>query len=65
MECCRICGLQKPLQEFKNVFNFTKYKKHKVIWCRDCQRMYVDSRKSKELQERMKTITGEYCVTFS
>lgn len=64
MESCRICGLQKPISEFKNIFNFTKYKKHKVVWCRECQRMYVESKKQKELVEKLSALSGSYCVSF-
>ena len=48
MPTCRVCGEMKPPEDFYNHVNFTKYKKHKVTWCRPCQKMWIDMKKHQE-----------------
>jgi len=63
MLCCRICGELKPPQEFQSVAYFAKYKKHKVIWCRSCQKMWVDAKREKEYADKYLN-TGSFTVSF-
>lgn len=53
---CRVCGEEKVNEEFNHVTNFTKYKKHKVTWCRDCQSMWLKMRMEKETQAKKKAL---------
>lgn len=64
MPCCRVCGENKEDEEFKNVLNFTKYKKHKVIWCKDCQKLWMDMRKDKERHQKILNLGQSHIVTF-
>ena len=50
MGVCRVCGQTKPEQEFRHVHHFTKYKKHNVFWCKDCQKMWMTMKKEQELE---------------
>jgi len=38
---CRICGEEKDRKEFRKIKHHVEYKLKHRIWCRDCQRMYV------------------------
>ena len=61
---CLICGEEKEKAEFKNVMYFSTYKKRKVQWCRDCQRMYAEMKQSQEFLERTKEQRPIYTVSF-
>lgn len=52
MQCCHICGEEKPKGEFNHLPNFTKYKKGKVIWCRSCQKMWIDQKREQEYKQK-------------
>ena len=52
MVCCRVCGDEKPPEEFFHIPYFSKYKKQKVQWCRACQRLWIDYKKEKEYREK-------------
>ena len=61
---CLICGEEKEKAEFKNVMYFSTYKKRKVQWCRDCQRMYIGMKKEKERIQQEKERPINYLVHF-
>lgn len=62
---CRICGEEKPPEEFNNIPYFTKYKKHRVVWCRCCQKMYIEQKKEKEHQEKLMRTPKIFTVSFT
>lgn len=67
MLTCRICGDKKPGEEFLHITNFTKYKKHPVIWCKDCQKLWMDMRKEREFKQRKLALTQDtekFIVSF-
>ena len=64
MVICRICGDTKAEGEFKNITNFTKYKKHTVHWCRDCQKLWLDMKRKKEQMKRIQSIQTSFDVSF-
>ena len=64
MPCCRICGEEKSPEEFYHLPNFTKYKKHKVIWCRACQKLWMDFRKQKEYTQKYLNGEQKFTVCF-
>ena len=64
MITCRVCGELKPPEEFHNIPNFTKYKKHKVTWCRICQKLWIDMKKEKERIDKFRSYKAEYSVSF-
>ena len=63
MPCCRICGEIKQSKEFQLITYFSRYKKHKVIWCRDCQKMWVDAKREKEYADKYLN-SGNFTVSF-
>jgi hypothetical protein len=46
----------KPDEEYNYIAYFTKYKKHPVVWCKDCQRMYVEFMKEEQRKNKMKVL---------
>ena len=62
--CCRICGEVKNAIEFHNILNFTKYKKHKVQWCKTCQKMYVDHKKEQIHHMKLEKLPRIFTVSF-
>ena len=61
---CQICGEQKEWKDFHNICFFSTYKKRRVQWCRDCQKMYVSMRKEQEQKEQTEKRKINYLVTF-
>ena len=64
MQACRLCGEEKPLEEFHKVMHFTKVKRHKVIWCRDCQKMYMEMKKEEEKKQTLQIWNPTGIVSF-
>lgn len=64
METCRVCGETKAREYFYNVVHFTKFKKHKVIWCRDCQKMYMEQKKTEIKRETLEAWKPSGEVSF-
>lgn len=64
METCRVCAESKRKEEFFFIPYFTKYKKHTVIWCRECQKMYMQMRKDKDRLERFLNDDKKFTVSF-
>lgn len=50
---CRVCGEEKPKDEFKRIPYFSDVKARKVMWCRDCQKMYLTMKKEKQISEKI------------
>jgi len=52
MPTCRVCGEAKDPKEFTKMKHFWKYYKQQAIWCKACQKMYVDMKlEEKRLEE--------------
>jgi predicted metal-binding protein len=64
MPICRVCGEAKAEGEFRNITNFTKYKKHTVCWCRDCQKLWLDMKREKERMKKFLTLPQNFEVSF-
>jgi hypothetical protein len=64
METCRICGETKAQVEFKHVPNFTRYWKKLSLWCQDCQKMYLELRRSKERVKKVLVLEQKFEVSF-
>jgi len=64
MPCCHVCGETKPVEDFRNMPNFTKYKKHKVTWCRACQKVWIDMKKEMEKVRIFRGYVANYSVSF-
>lgn len=48
MVVCRVCAEDFPPEYFTHLPYFCKYKKHKVLWCHECQKMYMKMKKEKD-----------------
>ena len=63
---CRVCGEEKEPNQFYRVKHFYKYLNTKRIWCRDCQKLYVEMKKQelsmKKFEERVEQ--NAFCVSF-
>ena len=64
MLLCRICGESKPPGEFKHITNFTKYKKQAVVWCRDCQKVWMDMNREKDRIKKFRSMKQKFEVSF-
>lgn len=64
MSTCQICAEEKPTEEFAFLPYFTKHKKHKVKWCRDCQGMYMEMRKERLKQKKRVEDESKFTVCF-
>lgn len=61
---CRLCAEDKESKEFYRIKHFYRFNKSHVIWCRDCQKMYVDMKKAELAQELQKKMAGTFVVKF-
>lgn len=64
MPICRICGEEKVKEDFYHIPNFLKYKKNKVIWCRYCQKLWLDMRKQREYTDKYLNTQQSFSVSF-
>lgn len=53
MKTCHICGEEKEDYLFLRIPFFAKYKKQRVIYCNECQKMFMDMIKEKEHKEKI------------
>lgn len=65
MVICRICGDNKEASDFKTIPNFTKYKKHTVSWCKECQKLFLDMKRGKEKLKKLKETHFIFDVSFN
>ena len=64
MVVCRICGEEKDAKDFTTIPYFTKYKKHSVIWCHQCQKLWMDMKKEKERLKKFMNDEQKFSVSF-
>lgn len=65
MKTCRICGLQFEDKEFYKIKHLYKYINFgKRIWCRHCQKLYVEMKKLEIQQKQMEEMKGTFEVSF-
>ena len=64
MECCRTCGETKIRKEFVYIKHFKYIKPERVIWCRDCQRMYKRKIELEENGKRLENLKSNFVVMF-
>lgn len=62
---CRICGLEKEACQFYKVKHFYKVMSAYKIWCRDCQKMYMEMKKVEEQKKLRDQMRGTFDVCFS
>lgn len=64
MICCRVCGEEKERSQFYKIKHFYKYLNTNKVWCRECQKLYVEMKKQ-EMNEKIKDfLKGQFCVSF-
>jgi hypothetical protein len=61
---CLVCGEKKPKEEFKKIMYFSQYKKKKVAWCQECQKMYIGMKKEKEAIQKYQIADVNYLISF-
>ena len=61
---CHICGEDKKEEEFKLVPYFRKYNKHRVCWCKECQKMYITMKKEKRRLQIFLEDETKFTVSF-
>ena len=66
MVVCHICGEKKKEKEFYPLPFFTKYKKQPVVWCQECQKMFMKMKKDKQRKVKLEEFqeTDEFSVSF-
>jgi hypothetical protein len=64
MNTCRICGERKEVREFFRVKGFRDYIARKLIWCQDCQRMYIAMKKQEANKRSLEVKDWKFCVSF-
>lgn len=67
MKPCRICGIEKDKQDFYKVKHFDLYKKIARVWCRDCQKLYMNMKRTENEKEKFnqKLEQADFILTFS
>jgi hypothetical protein len=61
---CHVCGEEKGWNDFKNVPYFTSYKKRRLQWCRECQKMYLEMKRKEELVKEERNRKINFLVSF-
>jgi hypothetical protein len=64
MKTCHICGEVKETKEFHRIKRFREYKEKRVVWCQDCQRMYVAMKKQEEREKKLEEKDWSFQVVF-
>ena len=64
MRTCRVCGERKDEIEFFKLKHFYKWNKSNVVWCRTCQRLFMDMKEEEARQRQFQDIKLCHLVTF-
>lgn len=67
MKTCRICGEIKELKDFFKIKHLYKYcNLGRRVWCRDCQKMFVEMKKKEEQSSTFQGLHNQsFIVSFS
>lgn len=66
MKICRVCGVEREDKDFykiKHIYKFINY--GKKVWCRDCQKLYVEMKKEEERKKKFDCIGFVFDVSFT
>ena len=58
MNTCEICGESKPKIQFIKINHFYKWNRAWVIWCRDCQKMFIEMKRFEEAKKELSEKTS-------
>ena len=61
---CRICGNEKEDRDFHKLKNHIQYKLKHRVWCRSCQKMYVDMLLIQEKKKTLVEAKANHVVVF-
>jgi len=61
---CHVCGETKDKDEFRYLPYFSRYRKDKVQWCKECQKMYMEMKRNKERMEKFIKDPLKFIVSF-
>lgn len=64
MKDCRICGEHKTNKEFRRLKYFGHVQPQKVIWCKDCQKMFMKMKAEEKKKENLQEIKLSGLVEF-
>ena len=64
MKCCRICGNEREDAYFYKLKDFWKYHDKTVIWCKACQKLYMDMIKHEKKIQELKEKKFNHIVEF-
>lgn len=64
MPCCTVCGETKSQTAFKRIPRFRSVKKHKVCWCQDCQKMFMEKKVNEARIKQFVTDETKFVVSF-
>ena len=64
---CRVCGQEKERSQFFKVKHFYKYLNTHRIWCRECQKLYIEMKKQEVAKQKFdeKVEAGVFSVCFN
>ncbi len=65
MKTCRICGEQKDDYQFYRIKHFYKVMTAIKIWCRDCQKTYMEMKKIEKQKKEREQMQGTFSVSFT
>ena len=66
MKVCHICGESKDNKEFFKIKHLYKYcNLGRRLWCRPCQKMYVDMKKQEDQRKQFNELKFGFSVSFT
>ena len=61
---CHICGEEKDAKQFHRIKRFRVFRERRVVWCQDCQKMYVVMRRQEGQEKELAQKEWVFCVKF-
>ena len=64
MTVCRICGEDKEPSQFHRIKNGTQFISKTKLWCRVCQKLWMDKKKEEIRTKELETKQWQFSVSF-
>lgn len=61
---CTVCGERKGSLEFVKLKHFHTYHRSSVVWCKECQKMYMEMKESQKRKEDFLSVPFVAQVSF-